>query len=123
MFLLNILSILLTLGTTPDCDGFGMCILEQRTEQTAENCLKYDNCLSAELSYTDRTLELYISPKNMKDNIYIKHFTTENFRLDKDFTIPNDVADAIACPQGLTIPAGKYPIYEEGGRIVVKIKI
>jgi hypothetical protein len=123
MILFNIISILLTLGTTPDCDGFGMCILEQRTEQTLETCAKYDNCLEAELAYQDRELYISISHKKMKDNIYIKHFTTEHFRLDKDFTIPNDVADAIACPQGLTIPAGKYPIYEEGGKIVVKIKI
>jgi hypothetical protein len=100
-----------------------MCILEQRTEQTLETCAKYDNCLEAELGYQDRELYLYFSQKKMKDNIYIKHFTTENFRLDKEFTIPNDVTGAIACPQGLTIPAGKYPIYEEGGKVVVKIKL
>jgi hypothetical protein len=122
MILFNIISILLTLGTSPDCDGFGMCILEQQTEQALETCMKYDNCLEAELGYQDQELYLYFSQKKMKDNIYIKHFTTENFRLDKDFTIPNDVADAIACPQGLTIPAGKYPIYEEGGKVVVKIR-
>jgi hypothetical protein len=122
MFLLTIISILLTLGSTPDCDGFGMCILEQRTEQAVETCMKYDNCIEAELAYQDRELLISVSHKKMKDNVYIKHFTTEHFRLDKDFTIPYDVADAIACPQELTIPAGKYPIYEEGGKIVVKIK-
>lgn len=123
MFLLNILSILLTLGTTPECDGFGMCILEQKTEQTLETCMKYDNCLEAELTYQERELILTVSHKKMKDNVYVKYFTTEHFRVDKDFSIPNDVADAIDCPQGLTLPAGKYPIYEEGGKIVVKIKL
>lgn len=123
MFLLDIISILLTLGTTPDCDGFGMCILEQKNEQALETCMKYDNCLEAELMYQDHEFIFSISHKKIKDNIYIKHFTTENFRLDKDFSIPIDVADAIACPQGMTIPAGKYPIYEEGGKIVVKIKL
>jgi hypothetical protein len=123
MILFNIISILITLGTTPDCDGFGMCILEQRTEQTLETCFKYENCMEAELSYQDRELYLYFSQKKMKDNIYIKHFTTEHFRLDKNFSIPNDVADALDCPQGLTLPAGKYPIYEEGGKIVVRIRL
>ncbi|MCE2962822.1 MAG: hypothetical protein ACK5UE_06510 [Chitinophagales bacterium] len=122
MILFNIISILLTLGTSPDCDGFGMCILEQQTEQALETCMKYDNCLEAELGYQDRELLISVSHKKMKDNIYIKHFTTENFRLDKDFTIPNNVAESIGCPQGLTIPAGKYPIYEEGGKIVVRIR-
>lgn len=123
MILFNIISILLTLGTTPDCDGFGMCILEQKTVQTLETCMKYDNCLEAELTYQERELTLSVSQKKLKDNIYVKYFTTEHFRLDKDFSIPNDVADAIGCPQGLFLSAGKYPIYEEGGKIVVKIRL
>jgi len=122
MFLLNIISILLTLGTTPDCDGFGMCILEQRTEQALETCMKYDNCLEAELAYQDRELLISISHKKMKDNIYIKHFTTEHFRVDKDFSLPDDLAAASGCPQGITIAAGKYPLFEENGKIVVKIR-
>jgi hypothetical protein len=63
MFLLNIISILLTLGSTPDCDGFGMCILEQRTEQAVETCMKYDNCIEAELDYQDRELLISVSHK------------------------------------------------------------
>lgn len=123
MFLLNIISILLTLGTTPDCDGFGMCILEQKTEQALETCMKYDNCLEAELSYLDGELFISISHKKMKDNVYIKHFTTEHFRVDKDFSIPDDLAMASGSPQGITIAAGKYPLYEENGKIVVRIKL
>jgi hypothetical protein len=95
MILFNIISILLTLGTAPDCDGYGMCILEKKTEQTLETCLKYDNCLEAELTYQEREITLSVSHKKMKDNVYVKYFTTEHFRLDKDFSIPNDVADAI----------------------------
>lgn len=123
MFLLNIISILLTLGTTPDCDGFGMCILEQRTDQALETCMKYYNCLEAELIYQDRELFISISHKKMKDNVYIKHFTTEHFRVDKDFSIPDDLAMASGSPQGITIAAGKYPLYEENGKIVVRIKL
>ena len=59
----------------------------------------------------------------MKDNIYIKHFTTEYFRVDKDFSIPGDVASASGCPQGIITPAGKYPLYEENGKIVVKMRV
>jgi hypothetical protein len=123
MTLLNIISILLTLGTSPDCDGFGVCILEQQTETNKENCLKYDNCLQTEIGYDDKEISLLFSQKNMKDAIYIKHFTTEYFRVDKDFTLPDDIASGVGCPQGTTIPAGKHPIYEEGGKIVVKIKL
>lgn len=122
MTLLNIISILLTLGTSPDCDGFGVCILEQQTEANKENCLKYDNCLQAEIDFEDREISLLFSQKNMKDAIYIKHFTTEHFRIDKDFALPDDITAAIGCQAGTAIPAGKYPIYEEGGKIVVKIR-
>lgn len=123
MILFNIISILLTLGTSPDCDGFGMCILEQKTEQALETCIKYDNCLQAEVGYDDREISFFFSQKNMKDAIYIKHFTTENFRIDKDIALPEDINSAIGCPVGTVIPVGKYPIYEEGGKIVVKIKL
>jgi len=123
MILFNIISILLTLGTTPDCDGYGMCILEQRTEANQENCLKYDNCLPADMGYEDGVFELSISHKSMKDAVYIKHFTTENFRVDKDIRIPDDIAQGLGCPIGTVIPVGKYPIYEEGGRVVVRIKL
>lgn len=117
MFLLNIISILLTLGTTPDCDGYGLCILEQQTEVNKENCLQ------AEISYTDSELSLVVAQKHMKDAVYIKQFTTEYFRIDKDISIPNDIADGIGLPQGRMIPPGKYPIYEEGGKVVVRIKM
>lgn len=123
MFLLNIISILLTLGITPDCDGYGLCILEQQTEVNKENCLKFDNCLQAEISYTDSELSLVVAQKHMKDAVYIKHFTTEHFRIDKEIAIPSDIADGIGLPQGTVIPPGKYPIYEEGGKVVVRIKL
>jgi hypothetical protein len=123
MILFNIISILLTLGTSPDCDGFGMCILEQQTEQTLETCSKYDNCLQAEISYEDKEISFIISHKHMKDAVYIKQFTTEHFRVDKAVAIPDDIATSIGCPAGTIIPAGKYPVYEEGGKVVVKIKL
>ncbi len=88
MILFNIISILLTLGTSPDCDGFGMCILEQQTEASKEICQKYDNCLEAEISYEEEEISFIVSHKHMKDAVYLKQFTTEYFRMDKDFALP-----------------------------------
>lgn len=123
MQLLNIISIFLTLGTTPDCDGFGLCIVEPQTEANTENCLKYDNCIQAEMDYQDREVVLVVSQHKIKDKAFIKYFTKEYFELDKNYTLPNDIANSIGCPEGTTIEKGKYPINEENGKIVVRFRI
>lgn len=123
MNLLNIISIFLTLGSAPDCDGFGMCIVEPQTEQTAENCLKYENCIQAEMEYLDRELILIVSQNKIKDKAFVKYFTKEYFELDKNYTLPSDIVNSLGCPEETTIEKGKYPINEEDGRIVVRFKL
>ena len=79
MILFNIIPILLTLGNAPECDGFGMCILEKQTETSIENCLKYDNCIQAEMDYIENEIVLIVSQSKIKDKAFIKYFTKENF--------------------------------------------
>ena len=83
MLLFEIIPILLTLGAQPECDGFGMCILEKQTESSIENCLKYDNCIQAEMDYISNEIVLIVSQSKIKDKAFIKYFTKENFELDQ----------------------------------------
>lgn len=122
MSILHIIPILLTLGTSPDCDGYGVCILESQTEERSAECQKYENCISAEMDYADRELVLIVSQHKIKDKAFIKYFTKQYFELDKDFLISDELATALDCPQGTIIPQGKYPINEENGKIVVRMK-
>lgn len=122
MSILTIIPILLTLGSQPDCDGFGICIVEHLTAPAAEECKKYENCIRAELDYVDEELILIVSEHKIGDKAFIKYFTKENFELEKPFTLSDDVCEALACPQGTIIPSGKYPINEENGKIVVRFK-
>lgn len=123
MFIIHIIPILLTLGTQPECDGFGMCILEKQTESTVVECQKYDNCISADMDFEDRDIILIVSESKIKDKAFIKYFTKEYFDIDKDFLISEDMANALGCPIGTVIPKGKYPIHEENGKIVVRFRI
>lgn len=115
--------ILLTLGSQPECDGFGLCILEKQTEETLTECAKYENCIAADMVYEDEVLVLTVAEHKIKDKAYIKYFTKPNFDLEKDFTISDEIAEAIGCPQGTVIEKGKYPINEENGKIVVRFKL
>ena len=81
MLLFEIIPILLTLGAQPECDGFGMCILEKQTESSIENCLKYDNCIQAEMDYIENEIVLIVSQSKIKDKAFIKYFTKEYFEL------------------------------------------
>ena len=123
MLLFEIIPILLTLGAQPECDSFGMCILEKQTESSIENCLKYDNCIQAEMDYISNEIVLIVSQSKIKDKAFIKYFTKENFELDQSYTIPNDLAISIGCQENTIIPKGKYPINEENGKIVVRFKL
>jgi hypothetical protein len=123
MFILHIIPILLTLGAQPECDGFGICILEQVTEVTTTECLKYENCIRADLDYIADEFILTVSESKIKDKAYIKYFTKENFELEKDFTISDELAIALDCPKGSVLPKGKYPINEEHGKIIVRFNI
>lgn len=123
MTFFQIIPILLTLGSQPDCEGFGMCILEKQTETSIENCLKYDNCIQAEMEYEDQEIVLIVSQNKIKDKAFIKYFTKENFELDKDYSLPHDIIHELNCGANATIPKGKYPINEENGKIVVRFKM
>jgi hypothetical protein len=122
MTLLTLIPILLTLGSQPDCDGYGICILEQQTEESIKECSKYENCIGAEMDYEDNTIVLIVTEHKIKDKAFIKYFTKEHFDLDKDYVISDEMAQAIGCPQGTIIEKGKYPINEESGKIVVRFK-
>jgi hypothetical protein len=123
MSILHIFPILLTLGAQPECDGFGLCILEKQTEAAITECAKYENCILADMVYEDELLVLTVTEHKIKDKAYIKYFTKENFDLDKDFTISDEMAEAIGCPEGTVIKKGDYPINQEGGKIVVRFKL
>lgn len=122
MSLLHIIPILLTLGSQPDCDGFGMCIIERESEITISECMKYENCIQAEMDFVEKELILIVSQSKIKDKAFIKYFTKQNFELDKDYTLPQDIAQELNCGTNLTIPKGNYPINEENGKIVVRFK-
>jgi hypothetical protein len=122
MSILQIIPILLTLGSQPDCDGYGICILEQQTEEAIKECSKYENCIGAEMDYEDNTIVLIVTEHKIKDKAFIKYFTKESFDLDKDYAITDEMAEAIGCPQGMIIEKGKYPINEDSGKIVVRFK-
>lgn len=121
MILLNIISILLTLGSAPECDGFGVCLLEKKTETTLIECAKYENCIQADMDYIDHEIILAVTQNKIKDKAFIKYFTKENFELEKDYTLSDDIAESINCPKGTVLRRGKYPINEENGKIIVKI--
>ena len=123
MTLLTFIPILLTLGAQPECDGFGMCILEKQTESSIENCLKYDNCIQAEMDYIDNEIVLIVSQSKIKDKAFIKYFTKEYFELDSDFAVPHDIVHELNSGANTIIPKGKYPINEENGKIVVRFKL
>lgn len=123
MFIFNIISILLTLGTQPECDGYGMCIIENLTPTSAEECDKYENCIRADMDYAEEEIILIVSESKIKDKAFIKYFTKEHFDLDKDFAVTDEIAEALDCPKGTIIPKGKYPINEESGKIVVRFKL
>lgn len=121
--LLHIITILLTLGSPPECDGFGMCLIENHSETAQAECMKYENCIEATMDYTDKTLSLIVSQSKIKDKAFIKYFTKETFEVEKTYTLSEDVASSLGCPIGTFIPTGKYPISEENGKIVVRIKV
>jgi hypothetical protein len=53
--------ILLTLGTQPECDGFGICEIEKMTEAKLEECSKFENCVLASLDYSESEFTLSVS--------------------------------------------------------------
>jgi len=122
MISLNVIPILLTLGTQPDCEGHGMCILETESESTKNECLKKGNCIQAEMDYSENTIILIVSQSKINDHAFIKYFTKEYFELDRDFGVSGEVATRLGCPNGTLLPKGKYSINEEGGKIVVRFK-
>lgn len=123
MSILHIIPILLTLGSQPECDGYGLCILEPETEIAVAECIKYDNCIKAELDFKDDEIILIVAEKKINDKAYIKYFTKENFDLDKDFSISDELAAVLECPKGTVLSKGKYPINEENGKIVIRFKL
>lgn len=123
MNLFSIIPILLTLGTSPDCEGFGICTVDPPTEMAVDNCAKLDHCMMADLDYADGEFVLTISQSKLKDKVFIKYFTKEYFTLDKDFYIYNELAAELGAPANSVIPQGKYPISEEHGKIVVRFKL
>jgi len=85
--------------------------------------MKYENCIQAEMDFVEKELVLIVSQSKIKDKAFIKYFTKENFELDKDYTLPSEIARELNCAENTTIPKGKYPINEENGKIVVRFKI
>lgn len=119
---LHIIPILLTLGVRPDCDGFGICIIERETEQLRLECQKYENCIPAELDYKDQEIILTVSTNKIQDKAFVKFFTKTHFEIDLDVPILDDIALAIACPKGTVIVKGSYPIDEQNGKIILRFK-
>jgi hypothetical protein len=94
-----------------------MCIIENLSPTSGEECDKYENCIRAEMDYADEELVLVVSESKIKDKAFIKYFTKENFEPEKDFAISDEVAEALKCPKGTILQKGKYPINEENGKI------
>jgi len=63
-----------------------MCIIENLSPTSGEECDKYENCIRAEMDYADEELVLVVSESKIKDKAFIKYFTKENFELEK--TLP-----------------------------------
>lgn len=118
----SIISILFTLGSQPDCEGYGLCTLEAVTEVSTESCQKTENCILADLDYVDHALVLTVSESKLKDKVFIRYFTKEYFELEKDFYIYNELADQLGAPANTIIPKGKYLISEDRGKIVVRFE-
>ena len=123
MTFLSVIPILLTLGSHPECDGYGICEVERVVETKLADCDRFENCVLANLDYEDAELILSISQSKIKDKTFIKYFTKEHFEIDRDVIISYEIARELNLPAAILIPKGKYPINEEHGKIVVRFKV
>ena len=123
MTLINLLSIVLTLGSTPDCDGFGICMLQEVTAERTEKCKQNATCITASLARDEQGLMLIVSEKKMPDQVFVKFFTTDHFTLPQDVILAEPIAKSLGYNAALTIPKGKYAITEQDGKIVVRFYI
>ena len=120
MTLLNIISILLTLGSQPECEGFGICHAQLFEKSVAEECTQYENCIKASLAVEENKVVLIVSQKEIQDASFVRYFTKEHFVLAKDYTLPEELCTQLELKEGYTIPKGKYEISEEDGKILVR---
>jgi hypothetical protein len=120
MTLLHIISILLTLGSQPECEGFGICHTQLYEKSVAEECTQYENCIKASLAVDENQPLLVVSQKEIQDASFVRYFTKEHFVLAKDYTLPEELCTQLELKEGYTIIKGKYEILEEDGKILVR---
>jgi hypothetical protein len=117
MSILKIISIILTLGTSPNCDGLGICKIEE-IEIAKSKC---ESCIEAQLTTHEKGIAVLIPEGKIPDKVFLKYFTTDYFVIKSDIEIPKSIAVSLGYPNGYVIKKGKYQIYEDVNRIVLKL--
>lgn len=123
MKLFSLIPIILILGSAPDCEGFGFCQVQRESTEVLADCESNTHCVAAQLDYIDGELILVVSQNKISDKAFIKFFTKENFELEKDYALPYPIRTELGFLDQVIIKAGKYPILEEHGKIVVRFKV
>lgn len=113
-----LIRILLTLGSQPNCDGYGVCKIEP-LEQIIET--KCETCVEGNIKNNYKGISITLPMRNIPDKLFIKHFTAEFFIVDADMVLPSDICKQLGLPNGYTIKSGKYPISEDKGQIVLNL--
>ena len=116
MNIINIINIIITLGTSPSCDGLGICNINENIE----NKLSCDLCIEAQLGPHENGLAVAISENKIPDKIFLKYFTTDFFIIKEDVVISKSLTNEFGYSNGYTIKKGKYKIYEDIDRIIIK---
>jgi hypothetical protein len=119
MIFLNIISILLFFGVSPNCDGYGICRIVHPITEEVTTCT---SCVKASLSAHEGGVAISFSEKEMKDGVFLKYFTKEYFEIYEDYPLPKEIAEKIGYPNGYTLQKGKYNIHEIPTGIVLYIK-
>lgn len=105
---------LVSLGKVPDCNGFNFCNVAVSSAESRK-----ENEVLATIDVLDeKHIQFSFLKRSVTDKLFLKYFATGNFLLDDDYTINEDICNALELKK-CTLKKGKYAISDEYDKYVV----
>jgi len=105
---------LVSLGKSPDCNGFNFCNVSISSAESRK-----ENEVLATIDVLDEKLiQFSFLKRSVTDKLFLKYFATGNFLLDDDYTFHEDICNALELKKCI-LKKGKYAITDEYDKYVV----
>lgn len=107
------------LGTSPNCEGKGVCEIKVQAEKQKLQCT---SCVSAYIGPYESGLMIAINVAEINDEVFLNYFTGEYFDLPVDYPLPLEIAKRLGFPKGYTLEKGQYQFKESATDVILIFK-